>query len=188
MPIHGRIMCATNKDLEVECREGRFRPDVYERMNGVRVHMPELRRMLAEAPEEMRYYVRALVAAKVDHPERVEQWTERVMLSKRVVSGDFQWPRNLRELKNYVEQFILTNGSNATPESPPAERRPRPPRSPSDVENAGEPSSEILGEKAKAGEVTVDEATRALVTRIYALNGENTALTAPDDGPQPGRP
>ncbi len=52
--ILGRHVFATNQDIEEMCREGTFREDLYHRMNGVRVHMPSLRQMLAESPDELR--------------------------------------------------------------------------------------------------------------------------------------
>src|SRR6185437_8879259 len=74
----GRPVFATHKDLEAMIREGTFREDLYQRMNGMRVHMPPLRQMLAEAPGELGRYVRWFVEEKLVEPDQVEAWTERV--------------------------------------------------------------------------------------------------------------
>lgn len=181
--ILGRHLFATHRDLDALCREGRFRPDLHERMNGVSIHMPPLRQMIAEAPEEMRYYVRWFVAAKIDDPERVEKWTERVVnaiAAKRI--GD-PWSRNLRELKNYTERYLLTDGRMSTPEervrvSMPVAEEKRAPEGHGAPESACLPSSGILGPRAKAGEITVEELTRAYVTRVHVLTGQNRSETA----------
>jgi DNA-binding NtrC family response regulator len=182
--ILGRLLFATNRDLEALCREGKFRPDLYERMNGVRIHMPSLRQMIAEAPGEMRHYVRAFVAGKIDSPARVEVWTERVMSSIRATRADHPWSRNLRELKNYTERYLLTEGRAAMPEvgvpaSPPVTQAKTPTtRPPAAPESTCVPSSGILGPKAKAGEVSFEELTRSYVTHVHALTDQNKAETA----------
>ena len=106
-PIPGQLVFATHRDLDALCREGKFRPDLHERMNGFHIHMPPLRQMLAEAPGELRRYVQAFVAAKIESPARVEAWTEGVMTAIRASRADYPWPRNLRELKNYTERCLL---------------------------------------------------------------------------------
>jgi DNA-binding NtrC family response regulator len=185
----GRLIFATHRDLEERCREGKFRPDLYERMNGVHVHMPSLRRMLAEAPEEMEHYVRAFVSGKLDGPDHVRRWTERVVSSIRATRFDSPWSRNLRELKNYTERYLLTDGRMSTPEvgvpaSPPAAASrpeatsPRPAGDPGAPESTCLPSSGILGPRAKAGEVSFDELNRAYVTRVHVLTDQNKAETA----------
>ena len=54
LPAEGRIVTATNRNLEAYCHEGKFRLDLFERLNGVRIHMPSLRTMLAEMPGDLR--------------------------------------------------------------------------------------------------------------------------------------
>ncbi len=178
--ILGRLMFATNRDLEAMCGRGEFRPDLYERMNGVRIHMPPLRQMLAEAPEELAGYVRAFMTGKLDDPDQVEAWTARVVETIRATKGGYAWPRNLRELRNYTERYILM-GYGSTPPPPPAEYVVRPQAGEAGArapESVCVPSSEVLGRRAKAGEVTLGEVARALVTRVHASTGENTAETA----------
>jgi DNA-binding NtrC family response regulator len=177
--ILGRLIFATHRDLEALCREGRFREDLLERMNGLRVHMPSLRRMLVESPGEMKGYVRGFVADTIDGPERIERWTERVLESIRTHEAGNPWRRNLRELKHYVERYVLSNGRDSRPPAPP-ETTPAAATPPADEapDTPCAPSSEILGPRAKAGEITLDELTRSFVTRVHFLTGLNKAETA----------
>ena len=175
--IQGRLIFATNRDLEARCREGKFRPDLLERMNGVHIHMPSLRQMLAEAPDEMRHYVRAFVAKKIS-PARVETWTESVLGSIGATRLGHPWPRNLRELQHETERCLLGAGpADSVPVSPPAETTSPPPAADA-PESTCMPSSGNLGPRAKAGEVSAEEVTRSLVKRVHALTGENLAETA----------
>ncbi len=185
--IQGRLLFATHRDLEALCKEGKFRPDLHERMNGFHVHMPSLRQMLAEAPGELVRYVRAFVAGKLEGPEHVERWTERVTSSIRATRSDYLWTRNLRELKNYTERYVLTNGRVTEPTPvgrTPAAVIPAMVTTPLPAEGtAGTPestclpSSGILGPKAKKGEATLEEVNRSLATRVLVLTGQNKAET-----------
>ncbi len=196
--IQGRLVFATNRDLEALCRAGDFRADLLERMNGVHIHMPSLRTMLDEAPDEIVHYVRAFVAAKVDDPARVERWTARVVQSIDATRPRDPWERNLRELKNYTERFLFMDARSSspeltvparpavataapapapTPEPPPPAVTVAPSTPPAQPESTCLPSSGILGPKAKAGEVTLEEVNRALVTRVFVLTDQNKAET-----------
>jgi transcriptional regulator with AAA-type ATPase domain len=171
--ILGRLMFATHRDLEVMCREETFRPDLFERINGARIHMPSLRQILAEAPFELRTYVRAFVGKRIDDPEQAETWTEKVVVVLQATRAHHPWPRNLRELQHDTERCLL--GDSAPPAPAPATIAPA---SPQPATTAPPPSSEILGRRAKAGGVTLEEVERAYVTRLYALTGQNASETA----------
>jgi hypothetical protein len=54
--VYGRPIFATHRNLEAMCLAGEFREDLLERMNGMHIHMPSLRQMMAEAPGELRGY------------------------------------------------------------------------------------------------------------------------------------
>jgi DNA-binding NtrC family response regulator len=188
-PIPGQLVFATNQDLEAMCLAGTFRRDLYERMKAVRIHMPPLHAMLAQAPGDLRIYVRASVAAKIDSPARVEALTDRVVASIHAGHPDPGWSGNLRALKHYTEYYIVTDGHVSGPAAPAAASPPAapipaaaasppPPADPRTPESTCLPSSGILGPKAKAGEVSFVEATRALVTWTHVLTGQNTAETA----------
>src|SRR5262249_9173780 len=96
--ILGRLVFATNCDLEAWCRPGTFRLDLLERMRGFLSPMLPFRQILAEDPEAMRCYVRAFIAAKIHRAALVDEWTERILASLRAKPAGHPWPGNLREL------------------------------------------------------------------------------------------
>ena len=193
----GRLIFATNRDLEAECAAGTFRLDLFERMNGIRIQMPSLRTMLKEMPRELHRYVRAFVGEKLDDPVQVEALAERVVAT---IRPELPWDGNLRELKRYTERVLLGGGvaSAPEPESVPlsaplsapvaagqseTQSRPKktsrpPPGSAAAPMSMCAPSSGILGPEAKAGRVSADAAIKALVAWVHVHNGENVAQTA----------
>jgi len=173
--VQGRLVFATHRDLEAMCQRGDFRADLYERMNGARVHMPSLRELRADGG--LLEYVDRFVGAKIDDPELRCAHTMRVMRAIQDDLADHEWPRNLRELKNYTERCLLLDAG--APSSVEPRPRPAPAAFPAPApESVALPSSGILGPRAKAGDVDHEELIRAYVTRIHALTGQNKAETA----------
>jgi transcriptional regulator with GAF, ATPase, and Fis domain len=174
-----RIVCATHRDLPAMCREGTFRPDLHERLNGMRAHLPPVRQIDAESKGALAGYVRGMVAATVADPADVDEWTARVLRSIEEHAPHYLWPRNFRELKNYVERFVMTGGNTPPPGAPEHASAASVVAAPAafEAESSGPPSSGILGSAAKAGRLTLDEVQRAYVTQVYALTGENKAET-----------
>jgi DNA-binding NtrC family response regulator len=139
--------------------------------------MPSLRDLRADGG--LLDYVAAFVADRIADPEQCCVLTMRVMRSIQDTLPDHGWPRNLRELKNYTERFLLDGGAQ-DPSSwhdagVPSEQAPAPAEPPPSL---CVPSSEILGRRAKAGEVSVEDLLKAYVTRIYFLTGQNKSETA----------
>ncbi|MFO0757608.1 MAG: sigma 54-interacting transcriptional regulator [Byssovorax sp.] len=195
LKLQGRHLFATHRDLEALCREGRFRTDLYERIHGARVHMPPLRQMLAEDPASLRHYLRAFVAGTIDRAAHVERWTERAANAIEASLPGYAWPRNLRELKHFTERYILTGGKMPMPgAAPPGAVLPgaalpsaalsnvahgaSAPEIGASPESVCLPSSGILGPRAKEGNVSVEELTRAYVTRVHLLSEQNVSETA----------
>jgi len=104
-----RVLAATNRDLRAEVREGRFRTDLYYRVNVVSIELPPLRDRIEDIPELCHGIVerlRARLPAAVDLAPPV--------LS---VLAEHRWPGNIRELENVVERLLLFHpGGDATPE------------------------------------------------------------------------
>ncbi len=180
--LRGRLLFATHRNLPALCREGKVRADFLERINGVPIRMPPLRQMLAEAPEELRGYVRGFLAEKLDHPGRVEDWSARVVRSIEETKRGYAWPGNVRELRNYAENYLLMDGRVETAEtsapSVVAQAGSAEGVQAGTPESAAQASSGILGPQAKAGKVSADEVMRAYVTQVHVLTGENKAETA----------
>lgn len=108
-----RIIAATNKDLEREVKEARFREDLYFRLNVIDLHMPSLR----QRPEDILTLADQLLArAFVSTSRKSRPLNEG---AKRAIEG-YGWPGNIRELKNALERAaILCTADQVTVEDLP---------------------------------------------------------------------
>ncbi|MCP4688258.1 MAG: sigma-54-dependent Fis family transcriptional regulator [Desulfobacterales bacterium] len=95
-----RIIAATNKDPERITAEGRFRKDLYFRLNVARIHLPPLRERMEDVPRLLDYYIEEFNGR---FGLAVEEFTKEAL--------DFllhyDWPGNIRELKNLVEASFV---------------------------------------------------------------------------------
>jgi two-component system nitrogen regulation response regulator NtrX len=99
-----RVMAATNKNLEAEIVAGRFREDLYYRLNVVPIHVPPLREHREDIPDLIAYFISVLSAREGIPPRRIGEGA-----LERLKSLD--WPGNVRELRNTIERLlILANG------------------------------------------------------------------------------
>jgi len=96
-----RLIAATNRDLPAEVASGRFRGDLYYRLNVVRIRMPPLRERLEDVPILVDELLRALVK---ELGRRVPKVSPHAM--KKLQS--YPWPGNVRELRNVLERAMLT--------------------------------------------------------------------------------
>ncbi len=109
IPASARILAATNRDLEAEVKEGRFREDLYYRLNVIRVVLPPLRERKEDLPSLASRLLRRCgerVGRRIDSisPEAV-----RLLLS-------YPFPGNVRELENMIERaVILAEGDTIEP-------------------------------------------------------------------------
>lgn len=113
-----RIVAATNVDLEKAVQEGRFRLDLYYRLNVFPIEMPPLRERRGDVPELLQHFL--------DMANRTHQLAQPAYFSGSVLEilNAYSWPGNVRELQNLVERVVvLTNGGEVTPEALPAECR-----------------------------------------------------------------
>lgn len=95
-----RIIAATNHDLDQLSREGKFRQDLFFRLNVSRVHLPPLRERKEDIPALIDYYVRAL---NVRFGREVRSLSEEALGC--LLAHD--WPGNVRELKNLLEAVFV---------------------------------------------------------------------------------
>ena len=99
-----RLISATNENLEEMVQEGRFREDLYYRIQVVPIFVPALRERVEDIPLLAEYFVRVYCAANRFSPKRV---TDEAMLALK----KYPWPGNVRELENAVQRMvIMTDG------------------------------------------------------------------------------
>jgi len=95
-----RVIAATNQDLEKTVREGKFREDLYYRLNVLRIEMPPLRQRGRDVVLLAEHYV-GLFSREFRRPVRtLTPAAERALLA-------YSWPGNVRELRNLIERAVL---------------------------------------------------------------------------------
>jgi DNA-binding NtrC family response regulator len=106
-----RVIATTNRDLQIEVEAGRFRQDLFYRLNVIAIHTPPLRDRLEDIPALVHHFVeRASLELAIKPPAVPQETIEHLMRRP--------WPGNIRELGNAVERaMILRSGSVLTPES-----------------------------------------------------------------------
>ena len=100
VPVDVRIIAASNRDLSEEVERGKFRQDLFYRLNVVTVRMPSLRERLEDIPELVDFFMQKL-ATDMGVPPRQMGSRELVQLRS------YNWPGNVRELKNVIERCLL---------------------------------------------------------------------------------
>ncbi len=108
-----RVLAATNKDIRKEVREGRFREDLYYRLNVVPIEVPPLRERREDIPVLARFFMERYCAESGMTPKTLTQGAlERF--------ERYRWPGNVRELRNTIERIaILTEGDTIGPDDLP---------------------------------------------------------------------
>ena len=92
----GRFVFSTNKDLRAMVRRGKFREDLYTRVNVLRIVMPPLRRILREALDERSHYVRGFAEQTVpDGPESWDGWADSIESGIARKKAGHDWRGNL---------------------------------------------------------------------------------------------
>ncbi|MBI5494168.1 MAG: sigma-54-dependent Fis family transcriptional regulator [Deltaproteobacteria bacterium] len=95
-----RLVCATNQDLEKLVREGKFRQDLYYRINAVRVVLPPLRDRPQDVPLLVQHFLAQLQKRLGREPPQVGPEAMRCLM-------EYRWPGNVRELEHVVERASL---------------------------------------------------------------------------------
>jgi len=150
--IDFRLIAATNRDLEREMEEGRFRADLFYRVNVIAVHIPPLR----QRREDILPLARLFLSRSVP-PRRLSRAAADLLLR-------YGWPGNVRELENAMQRAVLMCGGDVIlPEHLPAAVR----------EKSGEK------EREKTAEIhTLEEMERETIRKVLAQTGGNRTLAA----------
>ena len=158
IPIDVRIVATTNRDLELEVREGRFREDLFYRLNVVPLHMPAIDERKDDIPLLVNHFVKKYSDENNKHFEGV---SEEAMTS--LVQRD--WPGNVREIENCIERAVVMCKPGAKflePHHFHIQNRLKP------VEATALPQ----------GELTLREVEKQLILRTLSENENNRTKTA----------
>jgi DNA-binding NtrC family response regulator len=98
------LLSSTNKDLHKAVAEGRFRADLFHRINLVNIHLPPLRERKEDIPVLTEYF---LSKYRRKHGKEVKGFTAEAMN----ILTDYYWPGNVRELRNFIEQILIFEGN-----------------------------------------------------------------------------
>src|SRR6266702_3344101 len=98
--VEVRVVCATNRQLEVEIESGTFRQDLFYRINVVNLHMPPLRERRGDIQDLAKYFL--------------EYYNRKYNCRARALSSDlmsalqkYHWPGNIRELENLIKRYVI---------------------------------------------------------------------------------
>ncbi len=180
LSVDVRVVAATNRDLKKEIEEGRFREDLYYRLNVVHVHLPPLRERTSDVPLLLEHFVKRF-------NERLKRSVQGFTSGALELLEKHPWRGNIRELENVVERCMLfCDGDQIDVDHLPTEIR----EATSIATSVGE---SLLGDERTAEAVTspdsnvglkdaVKEATakleKELIVRALAQTGGNVTHTA----------
>ncbi len=151
-----RIVAATNKNLEEEVKAGRFREDLYYRLNVVRIQMPSLRERKDDIPLLVKSFLREF---NLENEKNVTSFDAK---SKAAILK-YNWPGNIRELRNCVEcAVVMCNGEEITLEDLPVS-----------VRESVEDKNIIIPHG-----ITLDEAEKIIIRNTLTMQGGNKTKVA----------
>ncbi len=106
-----RVLAATNADLEQRVAEGKFREDLYYRLNVIRIHVPPLRERREEIPHLSTYFLRE-ASERLGKPD--------IHMSSEALDAfsQYWWPGNVRQLKNEIQRAVAMSAPGGTIEAP----------------------------------------------------------------------
>lgn len=118
--VNVRVISATNRELDKEVEEGRFREDLFYRLNTITLRMPPLRKRKEDLPALVAYFLKH---SRFGNETPIRKIDPRVL----EVFQAYDWPGNIRELQNTVERLriLAENGEIRLEDLPPSLRMPR---------------------------------------------------------------
>lgn len=156
LEVDVRVIAATNKNLEKEIAEGRFREDLYYRLNVVQIQVPPLRERKDDIPLMISAFVK-------EAAEENGKQIDAIDAKARSALYKYDWPGNIRQLKNCIESaVVMCEGNTIT------------------LDDLPPPINQVTAEDAiqiPAG-ITMDEAEKIIVMQNLAINKGNKTKTA----------
>jgi two-component system nitrogen regulation response regulator NtrX len=100
-----RIIAATNKDLQKEIEDNKFREDLYFRLNVIPIRVPPLKDRSDDIPLLVDFFLNNFAVQYGQKIKKINKATLQALM-------DYDWPGNVRELKNTVERFVIMSSSD----------------------------------------------------------------------------
>ncbi len=157
LSVDVRVVAATNRDLEAEVEAGRFREDLYFRLNVIHVEAPPLRARVGDVPVLARYFVARYAE---ENGKEIREVTPEAM--ERLEAYD--WPGNIRELENVVERAVVLASEEVI-----------------GVDHLPPHLLEVpatLGDEIHVPGATLEELERYAILKTYEATGGSTSETA----------
>jgi two-component system, NtrC family, response regulator AtoC len=169
IPVDFRLIAATNRDLEREIAEGRFREDLYYRLKVVTLRIPPLRERQADIPLLVDYYLEQFCQ---EHAKPVKRVLPEAIEALRA----YPWPGNVRELRNVLESMVIFHqGDEVALRDLPPELRGAAEGMP--IAQAG-PASGIAAAPLPATPRTMEEIERQAILSMLERTGGRRAEAA----------
>jgi len=177
VPVDVRLIAATNRDLERDIEEGRFRRDLYYRLNVISLELPPPR----SRSEDIQLLAEHFLGAQAGDEEPTKLSPKALQ-----VLQEYHWPGNVRELENVIERaVVLTSGNSIKPDALPGRLLETPAEPLVQDRPAPNPALDIIerayiehvlraegGNKTKAAEVLgIDPSTLYRKIKRYDLDG-----------------
>lgn len=146
-----RVIAATNKDLEKEVKEKRFRKDLFHRLNILTVTVAPLREREGDVEFLLQYYT-SHFSAKIGRNIRISDEAARLL-------AEYSWPGNVRELKNFVERTFILSEKDV-------------------IEKGDLPANIVYSEERETGSLTLDDVIRRHILKVLDAAGGNKKKAA----------
>jgi DNA-binding NtrC family response regulator len=104
IPVDARLIAATNRDLDEDIKTGRFRSDLYYRLNVIAIHLPPLRQRRDDIPLLAEHFLQHIAGLRKEPVKRLQPDALEAL-------QEYQWPGNVRELENALERAVILSNS-----------------------------------------------------------------------------
>lgn len=157
--VNVRVVAATNRDLEAEIRAGRFREDLYWRLNVIHLHIPPLRERPFDIPLLVEHFLSKAADAAGRPAPNVTPETLATLTA-------YSWPGNARELENALERAVaLAEGASLTPDDLPDR-----------IRDSGQVAQLLT--QARQQRMTLYELEREFILETLRMTGGNKSRAA----------
>ena len=168
-----RFVAATNKDLQREVAEGRFRDDLYYRLNVITINLPPLRERPEDVEPLARHFLRRFAAQMSKEIHDIDADALMVLRS-------YRWPGNVRELENVMERAVILTGNSSIPASviPLSSPKDAPPPPPRPAPAPAEPAVNREEGRGDAQLMPLEDMERRHIEAVLKRTGYHKSRTA----------